>query len=850
MAILDITRLRDEAKGRTRTPLFEHQIEAIKRLNTVFDFETDDSKSGLLVFPTGAGKTYTTIRWLCDSVISKREKDVRIVWLAHAFHLLDQAFNTLMRDAPWITGRDTLNVKCVSSHKSHDNSFEIDWASDDIVIISTQTAIANYGVNALDQVGETITTNFEKFITGCASNRLLVVLDEAHHAPAYGCRNLLNWFKKTVPNLYLLGLTATPTYTDESRRGWLDTFFGKEPIYTADHERLIAQKILARPNFVQMPTGREYAVNDNQYRQLVEQHKDVQEIIERMANDSGRNDFIVQEYLKNRETYGKTLIFADWGPQCIYMEKKLAAEGVRVGSVFHHIDADPGSVEARNRRTSDDNKRILEEFRSGKLDVLINIKMLTEGTDVPDVKTVFITRQTASSILMTQMVGRGLRGEKAGGGPNKLDANVVLFVDEWKRLITWAWPELSGGTADDAKRVTERYPPDYVSIALIEEISRQINSGMIYQPVDYLSYLPDGWYEVNIVVDTSQSDMEEIQSFTEFVMVYEDTRACYKSFIHDVSSRLPPEWGKERLLMKEVEEQVEGWIASYFRGGVDHVGSSLDLDLFRVARHLAQNESPPAYYSFSERDTHDLDQIARDVIKYKLDPLAREQLLQRTYSKPGSLWKTFYKTPDRFKAAYFGAEQRQIAIALGTAEVDSQSPPQERTSNSGSEPTQAVKHQVFERDNYTCQACGAQGMKFRLQADHIVPVKMRGEADLNNLQTLCAICNNKKMINEINFKNHITQLRGPKSPHFLPRQGQEDVRRSLRRLVNFFYHCQAVCNVGIHARRSGKYYSVWEVELFTGNDPEWLLNYKAQLLAHIQKEFDCPHVQDIRILSV
>jgi superfamily II DNA or RNA helicase len=53
--------------------------------------------------------------------------------------------------------------------------------------------------------------------------------------------------------------------------------------------------------------------------------------------------------------------------------------------------------------------------------------MLTEGVDIPDVKTVFLTRQTTSSILLTQMIGRALRGEKAGG-INKDVANIVMFI--------------------------------------------------------------------------------------------------------------------------------------------------------------------------------------------------------------------------------------------------------------------------------------------------------------------------------------------------------------------------------------------------------------------------------------
>jgi superfamily II DNA or RNA helicase len=41
--------------------------------------------------------------------------------------------------------------------------------------------------------------------------------------------------------------------------------------------------------------------------------------------------------------------------------------------------------------------------------------MLTEGVDLPSAGTVFLARPTASDILLSQMTGRALRGEPAGG---------------------------------------------------------------------------------------------------------------------------------------------------------------------------------------------------------------------------------------------------------------------------------------------------------------------------------------------------------------------------------------------------------------------------------------------------
>ena len=73
----------------------------------------------------------------------------------------------------------------------------------------------------------------------------------------------------------------------------------------------------------------------------------------------------------------------------------------------------------------------------GDLRVLVNVQMLTEGVDVPLVQTVFLTRPTVSSILLRQMIGRGLRGPAQGGTKT---AYIVSFEDHWERFPDWQDP--------------------------------------------------------------------------------------------------------------------------------------------------------------------------------------------------------------------------------------------------------------------------------------------------------------------------------------------------------------------------------------------------------------------------
>lgn len=57
-------------------------------------------------------------------------------------------------------------------------------------------------------------------------------------------------------------------------------------------------------------------------------------------------------------------------------------------------------------------------------------------------------------------------------------------------------------------------------------------------------------------------------------------------------------------------------------------------------------------------------------------------------------------------------------------------------------PTAKQKRQVFERDNGTCQMCGA--VDANVQFDHKVPMERLGKTEVDNLQLLCRTCNVEK----------------------------------------------------------------------------------------------------------
>lgn len=81
--------------------------------------------------------------------------------------------------------------------------------------------------------------------------------------------------------------------------------------------------------------------------------------------------------------------------------------GMRAGYVDSKIDMDT-------------RVKTVEMFRSGDLEVLCNYDVLTAGFDAPNVDCVFVGRPVKSTLLYTQMIGRGMRGTKSGGTDNML----------------------------------------------------------------------------------------------------------------------------------------------------------------------------------------------------------------------------------------------------------------------------------------------------------------------------------------------------------------------------------------------------------------------------------------------
>lgn len=208
----------------------------------------------------------------------------------------------------------------------------------------------------------------------------LIVFDEAHHAAAATWRKITDRY----PDTWVTGLTATPSRLDGKPLG-------------AIFDRLILG-----------PTTQEL-IDDGwlaPYRMVAVDTGDLAGLKRRGA------DFDMAEAsqrLMERAVYGPVLdTFREYvgQSQAIYFcttiehSERTANEFRLAGIRAEHFD---GTTPAKER------ERIVERFRAGDTQVLVNCELIGEGFDMPDCDAIGMLRPTASLTIYIQQTGRALR---------------------------------------------------------------------------------------------------------------------------------------------------------------------------------------------------------------------------------------------------------------------------------------------------------------------------------------------------------------------------------------------------------------------------------------------------------
>ena len=378
----------------------------------------------LIHMPTGTGKTKTTMHIIAHYLNFISKGNGTVTWIAHSDELLKQAYDTFV--SVW----------------SHLGLFEINvfkgWARFPTTI---ENGILFTSIQALQQ-------KIKKPIFAELSQKAsLIVFDEVHKAGA-------KQYKKCVDGLMqveneigkkFIGLTATEvsrqnllcsndfdhfvgidvdkinsiSLTDNEARNYSGS---KDPIkYFQEHN------YLSRINVDPM----RFELDAEVYKKLkAEFHSSREdyspEILQEIGLNKSRNIKIVEKLRELHKQNIPTIVFA-----CSVQHAEMLSAFLRMLNIENSLVT--GKIGGYER------KRAIEDFKEGRVNIIINYEILTTGFDATNIKCVFIARPTKSVILYSQMIGRGLRGVKMGGNAEcklvDLQDNIDQFTNECRSFM-------------------------------------------------------------------------------------------------------------------------------------------------------------------------------------------------------------------------------------------------------------------------------------------------------------------------------------------------------------------------------------------------------------------------------
>lgn len=445
--------------------LFDYQEKALHAMHKYYIVE--DKRAGILMMPTGSGKTRVVTRFIFEDMISS---GYQVVFLTHRALLIEQAGGSIYTACPIlkhiVPDKKEFNMICISGKHA---SIKQASVTDDVIVLSVQTAIRNID-----------------YLKAIVSDKVFIVCDEMHHSIAPSFAVTIKEISRIAKKSKLLGLSATPVRANEKDSLKLMKMYDNTIIHKIDATELITKGYLSTPIVEQVDTNIDMQTHITLDEQkYIEKWGEISpELLEKMANIKERNAVIVDQYINNQDQYGKTLIFALNAHHCISLCEALQEQGVKCDYIYC---AHPG------------NDTKIQKFKNGELDVLVNINVLSEGSDIPDIQTVFLTRPTQSDVLLMQMCGRGLRGKSCGGTET---VNIVDFHDMWGRARIWLTADMFfNSNTEILEEITENTSyykkTELIEWAMIRDLLEGIQTS-IYPGEGLLSevILPSGWYDV------------------------------------------------------------------------------------------------------------------------------------------------------------------------------------------------------------------------------------------------------------------------------------------------------------------------------------------------------------------
>jgi DNA repair protein RadD len=359
-------RTEPQAPVETGTPaygLYDYQRSVIYRTLKSFG---DGSTRTLIHMPTGTGKTRTAMsliaRWLNGT-------NGGVAWATYSRELIDQAKAEFL--------------KCWSSLGEF--NAKIGYFTGDVEILGDARDMT---FMSLSKLGRRINDMTRGEVSELASSISLLVIDEAHQAIAQTYGDAIDRLSVNNRKMKIVGLTATPGRTSEgheARDTDMSQFFSQNKVelvvdgYDTPVDFLIDKGYLAQPVF-----------------------EDID--VEGLESEDA-----------NRATIGLIQRAIDENHKRIIVFTESVGSAYAICAVINALGVECHAVDGST--PMDERNSIYQRYKkqSNRAIVLINYGVLTTGFDAPVTSAVIIARPVNSLIVYSQIIGRALRGPRAGG---------------------------------------------------------------------------------------------------------------------------------------------------------------------------------------------------------------------------------------------------------------------------------------------------------------------------------------------------------------------------------------------------------------------------------------------------
>lgn len=349
----------------------------------------ENKPSALLQLPTGAGKTKTAVEFLIDylRILNTSSANRRkVIWVSHSSELCQQSKDSFIGSWNYRGDREIHVVEFFGKSKIEDLLVK-DVGSDSIVFASFQKMHS--------QLKKSI-VQFDKFF----GDTDFIVIDEAHISTAPTYLDVLDKLQSYSPRVKLLGLTATPgrskVVQDKDDNQFLAEIYSRNLVTLRDNSGYPLENPIAYLQELRYLAKLDFKSLDVTSKAEKGQEKDS------LLISGERNLAIVLETKELLKTHTKIMLFAGSVQHARFLK-----------SAFQYLNINSAVIDSNMSRSK--RSELLEEFKNGEIELMINYGVLSTGVDVPKLDAVVIARPITSIVLFSQIIGRALRGIKNGG---------------------------------------------------------------------------------------------------------------------------------------------------------------------------------------------------------------------------------------------------------------------------------------------------------------------------------------------------------------------------------------------------------------------------------------------------